>query len=133
MKQMLYLLVCCLALAACDPVKQKVTDLEKETERIHDEAMVELAIMNRVGRQIKELIKGADLNPKQKNLYLDILNKMNKADKDMSTWMVNYKQPNQMESSSALIYLEEQKQLIDQNKRDIIEALNAGKAQLSKP
>lgn len=104
--------------------------LSKEAEDIHDEAMKDMAEMNRVGRQVKDVMKRAKMTKETLDKYTAVLVAMDKAEADMMTWMTQYKEP-ENQTDESLRYLQEQKQKIEQNRSDIRAALEAGKKLVS--
>jgi len=128
MRIYLLLLLCVgLMLPACDGSKKEIAALQKQTEDIHDEAMKDLAEMNRVARSLKELQMVATMTPEQSEVFEKTLKGMNKAEEDMMAWMAGYKAPEGKPAAEALAYLEDQKSKITQNKVDILAAIAAGK------
>lgn len=110
-----------------DPFKA----LSDETGAIHDEAMKEMAEMNRVSRQIKDFMQRAKMKKEEHDKYTAILADMEKAEEGMMTWMAQYQEPAR-HSEEDLQYLKDQKQKIAQSKHDIHAALEAGKSLLNK-
>ena len=110
-------------LTSCNNVEA----LKKETETIHDEAMKEMAEMNRTGRAIKDFMVAASMTPEQSTQYIEVLTAMGKAENDMMSWMANYKEPEGKSASEAVKYLTEQKKLIEANYADLKAATAAGK------
>lgn len=128
MKNILCLSAIVLLFAACDDGnKQKVETLKKETMDIHDEAMKDLADMNRVSRKLKDYMVVALMTPEQSEQFTATLAAIEKADDDMTAWMTAYEDPKGMQPAEAIRYLEEQKQKITKNRDDIRAALEAGK------
>ena len=115
-----------LLFTACNEDKKQVQALAKETETIHDEAMKDLADMNRVARELKQTMMAAMMNPEQSAAYTEALTAMGKAENNMMDWMKNYKSPDAMPAADALKYLQDQKALIEQNRVDIKAAMEAG-------
>jgi ABC-type dipeptide/oligopeptide/nickel transport system ATPase component len=130
---LLPILLGCLAFCACDNKQNEVANLEHETEVIHDDAMAQMSAMQRISRQIKEQIQQHTADPAKLEQMKTVLLQMRKADEDMSVWMVNYKSPQDMAPDAALLYLLEQKRLIEENRRDILYATETGKHLLEKP
>ena len=120
------LLFSLLLFTACNNDKKQVESLIKETETIHDEAMKDMADMNRVARELKQTMIAAMMTPEQNAVYTDVLDKMGNAENGMMDWMKNYKSPEDMSSADALKYIQEQKTLIEKNRADIKAALEAG-------
>lgn len=116
-----------LPFTACDGDKKQIDTLFKETEVIHDEAMKDLADMNRVARALKDTLRVSTMTPEQSAVFTEALTGMGKAEDDMMAWMKNFKSPDGLPSSEALQYLKDQKALIEQNRADIRAAMEAGK------
>ena len=127
MKQFLFCICALFLTVGCNDEKKQVEALQKETENIHDAAMKDMAEMNRVARQIKEFMISATMTPEQSATYTATLNSIGEAENSMMAWMVNYKAPIGMPAGPALKYLEEQKNLIEQNHIAIQAATEAGK------
>lgn len=107
--------------------KQQIDTLIGETERIHDEAMKEMADMNRIARDLKQrMIADSSMAAERKEAIMSTLTLMGKAENDMMEWMKNYKNPDGMPPVEALKYIQEQKNLIEKNQKDIKAALEAG-------
>jgi hypothetical protein len=106
--------------------------LEQETMRIHDEAMAEMADMNRVRREIKDFMTRAKMTPEAMKQWQQALTDIEKAEEGMMNWMAGYKEPAGQPEADALKYLQEQKDKIAQNQADIRAALAAGKKLLGK-
>ncbi|MFN0215645.1 MAG: hypothetical protein ACKVT2_15415 [Saprospiraceae bacterium] len=116
-----------LSFSNCGGNNQEIETLSKETMTIHDEAMEEMAEMNRVARALKQHLTVATMTPEQSAIYTETLAAMGKAENGMMDWMKNYKSPDEMAPSDALKYLKEQKTLIEQNYAEIKAVLEAGK------
>lgn len=128
MKQIFSLTVLVLLLAGCsDSSKQQIETLKKETMDIHDEAMKDLAEMNRTSRKLKEFLTVATMTPEQSQQFTSVLAAIEKADDDMTAWMSAYEDPKGMSSAEAISYLQDQKQKMEKNRDDIRAALEAGK------
>jgi len=128
MKQIFSLTVLVLILVGCsDGSKKQIEALKKETMDIHDEAMKDLAEMNRTSRKLKEFLTVATMTPEQSQQFTSVLADIEKADDEMTTWMSAYEDPKGMSSAEAVHYLQEQKQKIEKNRDDIRAALEAGK------
>ena len=112
---------------ACGEDRSAVTALQQETEAIHDEAMRDLADMNRVKRKLKaELAQMDDSSPRRDTL-LSVLSQMETADADMMRWMAEYRPPAEHEPlEKALAYLKIEKEKISANGKMIREALETG-------
>ncbi len=121
------LLFTILLFSACGNDKKQVETLTQATETAHDEAMKDLADMNRVARELKETMIAATMTAEQSAVYNDVLTNMGKAENSMMDWMKNYTSPNALAPAEALKYLTEQKTLIEQNRAEIKAALEAGK------
>lgn len=121
------LLFTILLFTACNDDKKQIEALTQATETAHDEAMKDLADMNRVARELKETLIAATMTAEQSTVYNDVLTNMGKAENNMMDWMKNYKSPDALAPGEALKYLTEQKTLIEQNRVEIKAALEAGK------
>lgn len=124
------LLFLALCLTGCDR-HADVTTLQKETEYIHDEAMQDIAKMNRVSRLLKKDLAALDSLAPRRDSIVTLLAQMGQAEAGMMTWMREYEAP-QPGAPDALNYLQAQKVLIEQNHRDICAALAAGEKLRSK-
>jgi|GEM_PF-2397584 len=103
-----------------------VQALEQETMKIHDEAMKEMADMNRVKREMKDLMIRAKMTPEGSQKFQQVLTDMDKAEEGMIAWMADYKEPVGPSEAEALKYLQEQKDKITKNQAVIRAALAAG-------
>lgn len=112
---------------ACNDDKKQIETLSKATETVHDEAMKDLADMNRIARELKETLVAATMTPEQSAVYDEVLTNMGKAENNMMDWMKNYQAIDAMAPADALKYLQEQKTLIEKNQVEIKAALEAGK------
>ncbi|MCC6282759.1 MAG: hypothetical protein IT262_19295 [Saprospiraceae bacterium] len=122
-----------LLLSACNSAQKKeIEALDKETMAIHDEAMKEMADMNRTSRAIKTFLTTATMTPEQSAVFSEALINMEKAEADMMAWMAQYKSPENKPAEEALAYLKDQKAKISKNRDDIHAALEAGKKLLPK-
>lgn len=121
-----FLLFSTMMFTACGDDKKQVEALTSETEKLHDEAMKDLADMNRVARELKETMIASTMTPEQSAVYTDVLTKMGKAENEMMEWMKNYKSPDGMPAKDAMPYLQEQKSLIEKNRAEIKASLEAG-------
>ena len=106
--------------------------LEQETMRIHDEAMAEMADMNRVRRDMKEFMTRARMTEEGLKQWQQVLTDIEKAEEGMMNWMAAYKDPAGQPEADALKYLQEQKDKIAKNQADIRAATAAGKKLLGK-
>ena len=124
--------VCLLAifsilLVACGN-KQEIKDLQVSTEKIHDDAMKEMADMNRVSRRLKKNLESLDSLSAERLKIMDALENMEKAEEGMMAWMTGYKEPGaEMPKEQALQYFQEQKALIEKNQKEIHEAYETAK------
>jgi hypothetical protein len=134
MKRIFCLVALLTTLAACDNGnKKQIETLKKETMDIHDEAMKDLADMNRVSRKLKDVLISATMTPAQSEKYTAALAAIEKADEDMSNWMRDYEEPKGAPAAETIRYLEDQKQKISKNRDDIRAAMEAGKKLLESP
>lgn len=112
---------------ACNNDKKQIETLTKATETIHDEAMKDMAEMNRVAREIKASMIAMIMTPEQSAQYEKVLTSIGNAENNMMDWMKNYKNPDELKPAEALQYIQEQKTLIEKNHAEIKAALAAGK------
>jgi hypothetical protein len=110
-----------------DGQKNPVEELKVQTMAIHDEAMVEMAEMNRLGRMLKRELAQQTTDTPRTDSIRATLRLMKKAEEDMYTWMRQYTDPVGWPTEEALRYLEEQKRLIGQNQEDIRRARDAAR------
>lgn len=128
MKRFFNLLFLAVYMTACeDSSKKQIEVLKKETMDIHDEAMKDLADMNRTSRKIRDFMMVATMTPEQSERYTAALAAIEKADDDMTAWMSAYEDPKDAKPEEAIRYLQEQKQKMEKNRDDIRAALTAGK------
>jgi len=127
MKNILCVALLLALFAACDDGKKQIETLKKETMAVHDEAMKDLADMNRVSRQLKEFMIVATMLPEQSEQFTAAFAKMEKAETDMMNWMSEFKEPEGAPAKEVIAYLQDQKQKIEKNRDDIRAALEAGK------
>jgi len=132
MKNVLLFLLTVILASACNDDKKQVESLQKETETIHDEAMKDMAEMNRVARAIKEFMISATMTPEQSSTFTTALTNIGNAENGMMTWMANYKAPTDQPAAEAIKYLQEQKKLIEKNRVEIKAATEAGQKLLQK-
>lgn len=114
-----------LLLAACGGPNKEALQLQQETERIHDEAMADLASMNRLAGALRKELAALDSLAPRRDSLAGVLARMDRAEDDMFGWMKQYKAPDP-QSADAVRYLTEQKKLIEKNRQDIRDALAAG-------
>jgi hypothetical protein len=131
MKHLILFFAALMTVFSCNTEAGKLKTLHADTDRIHDEAMKDLAEMQRVKRSLKTYLSSAALPPEASKNHSDVLLLMEKADADMSTWMANYKSPDGMDEQAALQLMEEQKKGIERNLKDIRAAIEDGKKLLS--
>lgn len=122
-----FLLLTTLFVTACTDNKKQIDALSKETETIHDEAMKEMADMNRVARELKQNLIAATMTPEQSAVYNTVLTNMGNAENNMMEWMKGYKSTDEMAPADALKYIQDQKTLIEKNFAEIKAALAEGK------
>ena len=115
------------AVAAPEELPAEAEALSKETEAIHDEAMKDMAEMNRQSRRIKEMMARMSMTKEVAEKYNDVLAAMEKAEAGMMGWMAEYKKPAGMAKDDAMKYLQDQKQKIEKSRDDIRAAVEAGK------
>jgi Xaa-Pro aminopeptidase len=131
----LLLLAILLPFFACDDQKNQVEVLTQQTMAVHDESMKDLAAMNRTARALKdtlELLDTSAAHALRRAAILDALTAIRRADEGMNAWMRQYENPSDKPSAQAIQYLQEQKQKIEQNHKDIRSAMEAGKQLIKK-
>lgn len=126
-----------LAAAAClafvflnqgSPKNSAVEEMINATMAVHDEAMKEMADMNRIGRLLKRERDSLATESPRRDSLVAVIQTMKKAEEDMYQWMVGFKRPSEeTPAAEALLYLEQQKSMIDKNEQDIRAALEAGR------
>lgn len=118
----------CLAFVffAQTPQENGIETLKTETMQIHDEAMKNMAEMNRLGRSLKREMETLDSLAPRHDAIRQVLEQMKVAEEGMYTWMQQYAPPDELPEETAKQYLEQQKQKIEQNQRDLKAALEAG-------
>jgi len=104
-----------------------VKTLEQETMRIHDEAMAEMAEMNRVRREMKDFMERAKMTAEGLKTWRQAFTDIEKAEEGMMSWMAGYKDPVGQPEADALKYLQAERDKIAQNQADIRAATAAGK------
>jgi len=124
---LLSILFSALFFTACSDDKKQIETLSKATEAVHDEAMKDMADMNRIARELKQTMIAATMTPEQSAVYTEVLTNMGKAENNMMDWMKNYQAMDQMAPTDALKYIQEQKKQIEKNQLEIKAALEAGK------
>ena len=113
--------------AGCGNENQKIDALQKETEKIHDEAMKDMAEMNRIARALKNTMISATMTAEQSAQYNEVLTAIGNAENEMMDWMKNFKMPDESTPNEAIQYLEQQKKAIAQNHANIKAAMENGK------
>lgn len=106
-------------------------DLQKQAETLHDEAMKDLGIMNRISKNLRKELAHIDslgLTSPRRDSILETITVMRKAEDDMMAWMAQYKAVEQVPEKEALQYMTKQKNDIEKNRNDIKDALQRGKA-----
>ncbi|HLP94447.1 MAG TPA: hypothetical protein VK168_10455 [Saprospiraceae bacterium] len=133
MKKLTILMLALAFFSACNNDQKAVDALLKETETIHDEAMKDMAEMNRLAREIKEFMISASMTPEQSQVYTQTLTQIGQAENDMMSWMKEFKAPEaNAPAKESLDYLAKQKEAIQKNHNDIKAAIEAGKKLLGK-
>lgn len=133
MKKLLLFTLVLAFFSACNNDQKAVEALLKETETIHDEAMKDMAEMNRVAREIKDFMMSASMTPDQSAVYTETLTRIGQAENDMMAWMKDFKAPEaNAPSKESMDYLGQQKEAIQKNHNDIKAATEAGKKLLGK-
>lgn len=111
-------------------VEQKdpeVEELQQTTMAIHDEAMKEMAAMNRFGRILKQELSTLDSLAPRADSIRTTIRQMKQAEDDMYTWMQEYKAPGKLPAAEAKVYMKDQLEKISRNNRDIRAASEAGR------
>jgi hypothetical protein len=127
MKHLLLCLCTLLLTFGCSDDKKQVETLQTETETIHDDAMKDMAEMNRLAREIKQKIVADSLTSDEAAPFTAALANIGNAENNMMAWMADYKAPSDKPASEAVLYLQEQKKLIEKNYTEIKEATIAAK------
>lgn len=120
----------CLAFVLLQPAgesRAEVKTLLDNTMAVHDEAMKEMAEMNRIGRMLRRDLTAADSLSGRADSVRAVLQRMNTAEEDMYEWMRQYAPPDNLPPAEAKTYLEGQHRAISQNQSDIRAARDAGK------
>lgn len=112
--------------------KQKREALDKETAELHNNAMKEVADMNRVAREIKQFLLTASMTPEQNAVYMDALTAMGQAENAMNDWMVKQPATDALPDAEAIKVYEAQKEFLTKNLQDIRTATEAGKKLMTK-
>jgi hypothetical protein len=125
-----YFVAACL-LISCNQ-SGKIQQLQKQTEDVHDEAMANMAVMNRATRNFKKEIAKLDslstpVALARKDSLIQIIGQMDKAEEEMMAWMTEYHAPDGMPNAQALEYLKSEYDKILKNRNAINTAINAGK------
>jgi len=125
------LLLFCLGIFFSCNKQNNARDLQKQAETLHDEAMKDLGIMNRVSKKLRKELAQLDslhqTSPRRDSLQQTI-DAMRKAEDDMMAWMAQYRAADQLPAKEALDYMTKQKNDIEKNRNDIKEAMQRGKA-----
>jgi hypothetical protein len=83
---------------------------------VHDEAMKDMATMNRKARALKAELKNTTDGSERKTAILDTLKLIEVAETEMHDWMRNYDAPSaDMPTAQAKAYLVDQKAKIELN------------------
>lgn len=113
--------------AAAQDTASPLKTLQADVMRIHDEAMVEMANMNRLKRDIKEFMTRAKMTQEGLKKYNSVLESIDKAEAAMMEWMAAYKEPAAQPEAEAMQYLQAQRDKIAKVQADIRAAIAAGK------
>ena len=93
MSKFFFVLLLCLPFAACED-RSAVEKLQAETEAIHDEAMKDIAELNRTKRAVDNAMDKLDSTAvERRTALLEALTALEKADEDMMAWMAQYEAP----------------------------------------
>lgn len=120
-------LIACTGTPGTNP-EQTLKALETETMRLHDEAMRDMAEMNRMGRAFKKEYAELDSLSPRRDSITRVLVLMRKAETDMEDWMRNFTVPEGKTQAEITAYLQQEKDKIAKNYADIKAALAQGKA-----
>jgi hypothetical protein len=124
------LLFCLGFLFSCNK-PNKALDLQKQSEVLHDEAMKDLGIMNRISKNLRKELAQLDslhqTSPRRDSIQQAVA-AMREAEDGMMIWMAQYKAVEQVPEKEALPFMTKQKNDIEKNRNDIKEALQRGKA-----
>lgn len=122
------------ALIACAPDRSALNKLVDETMKVHDEGMVKMAEMKRLGRTLREELNMADslsLTEGRRDSLTAVLTAMSTAEEGMMAWMAGYKEPDvNTNMEEAITRMNQFKKDIDQNFEDMLRALDAANALL---
>lgn len=128
MRIVLTILACISMLGGgCKGGSEEMKKLDKDIMAVHDEAMKEMADMNRVSREIKKFMTTALMTPEQSQKFTEVLTNIEKAESDMMSWMREYDFPKDKPQAEAMAYLQDQLVKITKNRDDIHAAHEAGK------
>lgn len=132
MKHLIYSLFIMLVslLVACGTDQTKLKALEHEADQVHDEAMKDMAEMQRVKRKIQFLTRDSSMTAADKEKFAGVLQQIESADTDMSNWMANFKPSDGLKGDSAVVIMDRQLKDIIKNRDDIRNAITKGKAAL---
>jgi hypothetical protein len=104
--------------------------LRNDAETIHDEAMKDLTAMNRVGKELKNVLKGMDTTAADqqplRDAIVEAVANIEKTEEEMYAWMAGYERTTDPSGPDGERYFMVQKQKIEQNHRAIREATAAG-------
>jgi hypothetical protein len=135
MKKTIFICFLSVFISFCEN-KNEIKLLQAETEKVHDDAMREMAEMNRIARNLKThpvLKAEITIENGRKDSILAVLHQIEVAEADMMSWMTSYVEPDEkMEKNAAIAYLNDQKNKMVKNQKDIHEAVLAGKVFLVK-
>lgn len=124
------LLLLCLGVFFSCNKQNKALDLQKQSEALHDEAMKDLGIMNRISKNLRKELAQLDslhqTGPRRDSIQ-ETITVMHKAEDDMMAWMAQYKAVEQVPEKEALEYMTKQKINIEKNRNDIKDAIQRGK------
>ncbi|MBU6342498.1 MAG: hypothetical protein KGS48_13470 [Bacteroidetes bacterium] len=125
----LFLGILIFSMAACSN-NQHIQQLQEQTEAVHDEAMKDLATLNRLSRSLKKAYAELDSvsNETLKAQMGKAVEQMDKAESEMMEWMAQYRSPEGKPASEAKVYLENELSKISKNRDDIRNAIQAAQA-----
>lgn len=120
------LLVCLsLSVIACKKETPKGEQQYKSVMAIHDSVMPRMGELMSLRKQLQET-----QTPQNKDTVAALMTKMELANKGMMDWMYQFKKPEDLESETALQYLNQEKLKIQQVKADIEGGINEAKQRL---
>lgn len=137
----IFLFICLVAASACenkdgksqaaDPIDSEENQLlEKEAWRVHDEVMPKMGSLYKLKGTLQEKINSTPDMPEERKAELqEIIRELDESYEGMMQWMRNFKPEQHADSEDQTReYLENEIESIKEVKRDILSALEKGKA-----